>query len=180
MRIISGKYRGKKLFTPAGKEVRPTAERAREALFSILYSRLGSLAECRVLDVFAGTGAFGLEALSRGAKNVTFIDKDIRLLTKNTALFKAENDKIKVISASVEKLPAAQEKYNILFMDAPYAQGLSELAMQRLIDGDWLEPNALCLVETRCDENFVGGENLCLLDERIYGIAKIRIYAYKK
>ena len=66
MRIIAGKYRAKKLFTPENKEVRPTSDRAREAVFSIIYSRLGSLSGCKVLDIFAGTGAFGFEALSRG------------------------------------------------------------------------------------------------------------------
>ena len=87
MRIVAGKYRGKKLFTPDYEGVRPTSERAREALFSILYSRLGGLGECKVLDIFAGTGAFGLEALSRGAAKVAFVDKNPKLLNKNTALF---------------------------------------------------------------------------------------------
>lgn len=180
MRIIGGKYRGKKLFTPAGKEIRPTSDRAREALFNILYSQLGSLEGLHVLDVFAGTGAFGLEALSRGASFVTFVDKDVRLLNKNTGLFPAEKNKIGVISADVSFLPAAKTKAGLAFMDAPYAKSLSSLALSRLDEKGWLEKNALCLVEMRRDEKLIPPPGFEKCDTRVYGLAKIEFYRYHK
>ena len=96
MRIIAGKYRGKKLFSPAQEGVRPTSDRAREALFSTLYSRFGGFADLSVIDIFAGTGAFGLEALSRGAKEAVLIDKDTALSAKNAALFPDFKQKLEV------------------------------------------------------------------------------------
>ena len=90
MRIVAGKYKAKQLFVPKGIDVRPTLERTREALFSILYSKGIDFSNTDVLDVFAGTGAFGFEALSRGAKSVTFIDKDTKPVIKNSTLFEQE------------------------------------------------------------------------------------------
>lgn len=179
MRIIAGKYRGKKLFTPQDLNVRPTAERAREALFSILYSRLGNFTSCEVLDVFAGTGAFGFEALSRGAKSVAFIDKEPQLVIKNAALFPAEKTNISVIKADALNLPRTEKAYNLIFMDAPYAKGLSVEAAGELMQKNWLLPEALCLIETRKDEVLNLPENFVSVDERCYGLAKIRFYVYK-
>ena len=180
MRIVAGKYRGKKLFTPDYEGVRPTSERAREALFSILYSRLGGLGECKVLDIFAGTGAFGLEALSRGAAKVAFVDKNPKLLNKNTALFLPEKDKIKIIAADALRLPPAAEAYNLIFSDAPFAQNLSEKAIREAAAKGWIAPGALCLIETRKDEELALPENFAQVDERIYGIAKISFYIYNQ
>ncbi|MBR1841331.1 MAG: RsmD family RNA methyltransferase [Alphaproteobacteria bacterium] len=90
MRIVAGKYRGKKLWAPTGKDVRPTSERAREALFSILYSKIGgNYSAMNIADIYAGTGAFGFEALSRGFKSVTFVDIDTTAVRKNAKLFPA-------------------------------------------------------------------------------------------
>lgn len=179
MRIVAGKYRGKKLFTPDYEGVRPTSERAREALFSILYSRLGGLGECKVLDIFAGTGAFGFEALSRGAAKVAFVDKNPKLLNKNTALFLPEKDKIKIVVADALRLPPATEAYNLIFSDAPYAQNLSAKAICGAAAKGWIANRALCLIETRKDEELLLPQDFALLDERVYGIAKISIYTYK-
>ncbi len=180
MRIIGGKYRGKKLFTPNGKEIRPTADRAREALFNILYSQLGGLQKERVLDVFAGTGAFGLEALSRGAENVIFIDKDTGLLNKNASLFPAEKSKITIISADATQLPPARKKATLAFLDAPYAKGLSAPALENLDKKNWLEDGALCLVEMRRDEFLTSPVCYEKYDERAYGLAKIMFYRYNR
>ena len=179
MRVVAGKYRGKKLFTPDYEGVRPTSERAREALFSILYSRLGGLGECKVLDIFAGTGAFGLEALSRGAAKVAFVDKNPKLLNKNTALFLPEKDKIKIIAADALRLPPAAEAYNLIFPDAPYAQNLSEKAIREATAKGWIANGALCLIETCKDEELTLPEFFTRVDERIYGIAKISFYTYQ-
>lgn len=179
MRIVAGKYRGKKLFTPDYEGVRPTSERAREALFSILYSRLGGLGGCKVLDIFAGTGAFGLEALSRGAVKVAFVDKNPKLLNKNTALFLPEKDKIKIVAADALRLPPAAEAYDLIFSDAPYAQNLSAEAIREAAAKGWIANGALCLIETRKDEGLALPEFFTQVDERIYGIAKIRFYIYQ-
>lgn len=179
MRIIGGVYRGKKLLTPRDLNVRPTADRAREALFNILYSRLGSLSACRVLDVFAGTGAFGLEALSRGASFVTFMDIHPDLVTKNAALFAAETSKIRIVRADATKCPSASEKYNLIFSDAPYAKNLSVPALTALAQKGWIEDNALCLVETRRDEDSDFPLFFEKTDERLYGLAKVCFYEYR-
>lgn len=178
MRIIGGKYRGKKLLTPNGKEIRPTADRTREALFNILYSQLGSLEKKHVLDVFAGTGAFGLEALSRGAEHITFIDKDTKLVNKNTGLFPTEKDKITIISSDISFLPTARKKAGLVFMDAPYVKGLSGLALIQLDEKNWLEEDALCLVEMRRDEKLIPPICFEKYDERFYGLAKVEFYRY--
>lgn len=178
MRIIGGKYRGKKLFAPEGVDVRPTGERAREALFSILYSRLGNLEKCDVLDVFAGTGAFGLEAISRGANSATFIDINPALVSKNAALFQNEQHKINIIRANALKIPLAKKTYNLLFMDAPYAKNLSEPTIQNLSEKNWLANDALCIIETRRDEALELKSHFLKIDERLYGLACIHLYMF--
>jgi 16S rRNA (guanine966-N2)-methyltransferase len=159
--------------------VRPTADRAREALFNILYSRFGSLSACRVLDVFAGTGAFGLEAISRGALCATFMDICSDSVTKNAALFSAEKSKIRIVRADVTTCPTATEKYNLIFSDAPYAKNLSVPALTALAQKGWIEDNALCLVETRRDEDSDFPIFFEKTDERLYGLAKVCFYEYR-
>ena len=174
MRIIGGKYRGKKLFSPTSGEVRPTSDKARDALFSILRTRLGSdFYHLKLVDVFAGTGAFGLEAISQGFAKVTLVDKNIDNLQKNVKLFPAEQAKISIVKADVEKGFLLPEKYDVLFMDAPYHQGLTEQALERC--RSYIENGALCLIEVAKDEDVILPEGYHLVDERHYGIAKIII-----
>ena len=174
MRIVAGQYRGKKLWTPEGKEVRPTSERAREAIFNILNSHLGSdYSAVRLADIFAGTGSFGLEALSRGAASVTLVDKDTSLAAKNAKMFVKEQAKIKLIKADALNLPHLRDKFNMVFMDAPYAKGLTEEVLKQLLEKDWLEPNSLCIVEIKKDEHIDIPQKYELLDERVYGLARI-------
>lgn len=181
MRIVGGKYRGKKLWSPEGKNVRPTSERAREALFNILYSHIGGdYSDMSLLDVFAGTGAFGLEAVSRGFKEVTFIDIDTVPLQKNVKMFTAESSKLNVIRADATRMPKARKTYDIVFMDAPYALGLTQKALQQLIVQGWLKEQTLCIVEVRHDEELVLPECFELLDERIYGLAKVLFLRQKQ
>ena len=180
MRIVAGKYKGKQLFVPKGLDVRPTLERTREALFSILYSMGINFADIDVLDVFAGTGAFGFEALSRGAKTVTFIDIDTKSVLKNAALFEKEKNKIEIIKSDIAHITYRQKKYNLIFMDAPYAKGLTEIAIANLVKKDLIAENALCLIETRKDEDIKFPECFELCDERIYAINKIKFFWYKK
>lgn len=179
MRIIGGQYRGKKLFSPDSDKVRPTSDRAREALFNILNTRLNEpWAECALLDVFSGTGAFGLEALSRGAKKVCLIDSDTKSLLKNVALFTKEKDKIKILHTDATKLPSATEQYDILFMDAPYNKGLSEIALQQVAQKNWLKKGAICLVEVEKTEQISIPSCYKFENERIYGLAKVIFLIY--
>ena len=174
MRIVGGKYRGKKLWTPEGKEVRPTSERAREAVFNILYSKLGGdYKDLNLLDIFCGTGAFGFESLSRGFKHVTFVDIDTIPVNKNASLFTAETEHFDIIKADATHLPRARRKYDLVFMDAPYAKGLTELALQQILAQNWLNNHAICIVEIRKDERFPLPDSFALLDERVYGLARI-------
>lgn len=179
MRIISGQYRGKKLYSPDSDKVRPTSDRAREALFNILNFQLDkSWDNYALLDVFGGTGAVALEALSRGAAEVCLIDVDPRSLQKNVALFPQEKNKIKVVRADVAKLPSAPRQYDILFMDAPYNQGLSEVALQNLHTQNWLKDKALCMVEVEKTEQIAIPACYKLQNERIYGLAKVLFLEY--
>ncbi len=179
MRIIGGKYRGKKLFSPQNSGIRPTSDRARESVFNILNSILPmEWNEYRVADLFAGTGALALEALSRGVSAITMVDIDTSTIKKNVALFPAEKEKIKMITADAAKLGRSIQKYNLLFMDAPYNKGLSELALVSLTQNGWLEDGAICIVETEKKEKLTLPTGFDLTDERIYGLAKISFLVY--
>ena len=178
MNIVGGKYRGKKLNTPKDMSVRPTLERTREALFNILYSKIGDIKDFDVADIFAGTGAFGLEALSRGAKSVTFADKDIALIAKNAALFTAEKEKIKIIKTDATNLPLSLKPFDLVFCDAPYEKGLTLPAVESLVQKKWLKDGALCLIETGKSETLNLPEAFEQIDERIYGAAKIRFFIF--
>ena len=179
MRIVAGKYRGKKLFSPKSDNVRPTSERAREALFNILNSRLGcDYSAFDLLDIFAGTGAFGFEGLSRGVNSVTFVDINTESVKKNAAMFATEKEKIKIIQADAANLPRTVKKYNFVFSDAPYDKGLSEKALAELVKKNWLAEGAICIVEVRHSEQITVPEDFTRLDERIYGQAKVLLLQY--
>ena len=179
MRIVAGKYRGKKLFTPKDMTVRPTSERAREALFNILNSRFGSkYSDFDLLDIFAGTGAFGFEGLSRGVKSFAFIDINTELVKKNAALFTLEKEKIKIIQANATNLPRAIKQYNFIFSDAPYDKGLSQKALSELSNKGWLADGAICIIEIRHSEDLNIPQGFSLIDERIYSQAKVLFLEY--
>lgn len=178
MRIVAGKYRGKKLITPENMDVRPTSDRARESIFNILYSKFGDLQGKKVLDVFAGTGALGFEALSRGATKVCFIDKDVKLVRRNMALFSAEKDNINILCADACRLPKAKDGYDFIFSDAPYDKGLNEKALMCLAQNGFILPEAVCVVETRRNENLNLPDKFEAFDERVYGMAKIWFFVF--
>ena len=174
MRIIGGKYRGKKLFSPRSESVRPTSDKAREALFNIMRNRLGQdFSSLKFIDVFSGSGAFGLEALSQGFAKVVLVDIDINDLQKNVKLFENEKNKIDVIKADVTKAIPTSDKFDVVFMDAPYNKGLSEKALISVVK--CLNNGALCMIELAKNEICMLPENYRLLDERTYGIAKVLI-----
>jgi len=180
MRIIAGKHRSRRLLAPAGLAVRPTAARAREALFSMLvHGRIGgrdmpALEGASVLDVFAGTGAFGLEAISRGAAFAAFIDHDMtaaKTIERNAATLK-ESDKVAVLRVNALTPGQTPRAHDLVFLDPPYGKSLALPALAALEAGGWIAPGALVIVETGADETLARAKGFDLLDERRYGAAK--------
>ena len=156
MRIIAGHWRGRAIAAPPGATTRPTADRVREALFSMLTSRMGSFEGLRVLDAFAGTGALGLEALSRGAAHGVFVDNDpvaVKVLRTNIAGMKVSAD---VIAAPIAAIGTAPEPCHLILLDPPYASGLAETTLARLAERGWIAPHALISVETSVKEVVAG------------------------
>lgn len=179
MRIIAGKCRGKKLFTPTDKSIRPTADRAREAVFSILQSRLPApLSGYDLLDIFSGTGAFGLEAASRGAKTVTFVDRDIALTRKNAAACGLTG--LKFIEKDARKLPPSSQKYNLVFMDPPYNTGQIYPTLENLIQNKWLTDDVLIIAETARLEVLELPQTLRIIGARFYGAARITFIKFNR
>src|SRR3982750_60332 len=122
MRIIAGTWRGRAIEAPPGRETRPTADRVRETLFSMLLSRLGSFEELRVADLYAGSGALGLEALSRGAASATFVERDVKAqaaIKRNAGKLGAD---VRVLGSSGLALPRS-DPFDLIFADPPYAAG---------------------------------------------------------
>ena len=151
MRIIAGRWRGRVIDAPPGQATRPTADRLRETLFSMLASRLGSFEDLRVADLFAGSGALGLEALSRGAASATFVEKD----PKAAAVIRANAEKLatsaQVLSSSALALPRA-EPFDLIFADPPYAPGAGTSVIQGVHQAGWLSPGGWMSVETSRDD----------------------------
>lgn len=180
MRIIGGLYRGKKLLSPSTTDIRPTADKARESVFNILYSKLDKQwQELTVADIFCGTGAFGLEAVSRGVKQVTLVDINTNTAAKNVALFPQEKNKISLIKANAINLPFSAKQFDVIFTDAPYHQNLSEKTLVSIIEKKWLSPDGICIVETAHDEELPIPENMEIIDIRQYGIAKFHFITFK-
>jgi 16S rRNA (guanine966-N2)-methyltransferase len=155
MRIVAGEWRGRKLIAPEGDATRPTADRTRETLFSMLTSRLGSFEGLRVADLFAGSGALGLEALSRGAASCVFVEQDaaaIRALRSNITNLRAQ-DRCDVRASSVLSLgPLRGEPLDLVLLDPPYGTGAGAVAIDKLTRLGWISPSAWVSVETARDE----------------------------
>ena len=176
MRIIAGNWRGRPLIAPKGTETRPTADRTREALFSMLVSRRGTLDGLRVLDLFAGSGALGLEALSRGAGHCTFVEQDsaaLDALRTNIAKLGAA-PQCDVRAQSVMALGPAIAPYDLLLLDPPYRSGAAVVALERCLRLGWLAPGALVTVETAKGEA-VAVEGFEAEAERVHGKAMITV-----
>jgi 16S rRNA (guanine966-N2)-methyltransferase len=181
MRIIAGQFKGRKLATPEGDAIRPTSDRARESIFNLLMHGAyagENIVGCHVVDLCCGTGALGLEALSRGAARATFIDKDKRAieLAKANALHCGANAQAFFLQSDATKLPAAREAANLVLMDAPYAAPLLAPAYQSLVAGGWLADGALIVAEQSRDMAAPTLEGTEMVDERIYGKAKVLVY----
>jgi 16S rRNA (guanine966-N2)-methyltransferase len=180
MRIVAGRHKGRRLLAPPGKAVRPTGERAREALFDILSHgdfAAGGLpfAQKAVLDAFAGTGAFGLEALSRGAAAAIFIEQDpdaLKALRRNVAAL-GESAHVEIVPGDASRPPRASRACALVFLDPPYRSGLAAPALSALAAAGWLAPHAIAIVEIAAREPFVPPVRFAIVDERRYGAARL-------
>lgn len=188
MRIVGGRHRGRRLTAPEGLGVRPTADRTREALFNILSqgklqwsgaaaSRSGgdTFAGVHVLDAFAGTGALGLEALSRGAAQAIFMENQAPALTICRANIDAldESARARIVACDVLHPPKAKTPCALVLMDPPYNQDMAPPALTALIKAGWLAPAALVTIELMAKEPFEPPNGFTQIDERKYGKARI-------
>ncbi|MDF2637106.1 MAG: methyltransferase [Novosphingobium lindaniclasticum] len=150
LRIVAGEWRGRKLAAPEGATTRPTADRTRETLFSMLTSRLGTFEGLKVADLFAGSGALGLEALSRGAAHCLFVDQDpaaVRALRGNIANLHAQS-RSDVRAGSVLSLGPAKETLDLVLLDPPYDTGAGAVAIDKLARLGWIGEQTWITLET--------------------------------
>jgi 16S rRNA (guanine966-N2)-methyltransferase len=183
MRVVAGRLRNRALKAPTSQEIRPTSDRLRESLFNILAHRYGDAAQgARVLDLFAGTGALGVEALSRGASFVLFVDEGVEargLIRENTmALGLSGVTKIFRRDATMLGPITALEPFNLVFCDPPYRQGLGEKALASAAEGGWLQAGALAVLEEAADAAFAAPARFTLADERAQGETVLRFLRY--
>ena len=174
MRIIAGAWRGRKLIAPAGLQTRPTADRTRETLFSMLASRLGSFDDLRVADLYAGSGSLGLEALSRGAVHCTFVENDraaTDAIRANAATLGATG--IDIMAMSAARLPRAQP-FHLILADPPYADGSGSAAVASVVAAEWLAPGGWMAIETERGASVDPGP-LTLEVERDTGRARLTL-----
>jgi 16S rRNA (guanine966-N2)-methyltransferase len=187
MRIVGGRWRGRRLVAPSGEATRPTADRVRQALFDILmhapWAEPDAVVGVRVLDAFAGTGALGLEALSRGAAHATFVETDpaaLQALRRNIKACDAEaiSD---VLTREVRLIPgpaspgAGEGACHLIFLDPPYRQQLIRQSLELLAARGWIGEDALIVAETARDES---APTAPILVERIYGAVRISIWRW--
>jgi 16S rRNA (guanine966-N2)-methyltransferase len=173
MRIIGGRLGGRPLAAPKSQNVRPTSDRLRESLFNILAHRYDDpITGARVLDLFAGTGALGLEALSRGAAFALFIDDgaEARALIRQNVEALGLGGVTRIFRRDATRLGAVHpnEPFGLVFLDPPYGKGLAEKALGSLHDGGWLAPHALVIVEDAAEAGFAAPRGFAEIERRRY------------
>ena len=173
MRVVGGELKGRNIVAPASRDIRPTADRLRESVFNILVHAYDDpFQDARVLDLFAGTGALGIEASSRGAKFTLFVDNgaEARALLRNNVEALALGGVTKVYRRDATDLGPAHpmEPFSLVFLDPPYGQGLAEKALASLRNGGWLKPNALLVVEEAKAAAFAAPDGYEELERRAY------------
>ncbi|WP_029415397.1 16S rRNA (guanine(966)-N(2))-methyltransferase RsmD [Brevundimonas bacteroides] len=181
MRIVAGKLKGRAIVAPDGMGTRPTSDRARQAIFNVLEHAAWSepLTGARVMDLFAGSGALGFEAMSRGAAFVLFVetDEDARGAIRDNADAYGLMGAARVHRRSAVDLgvrPGSDgEAFDLAFLDPPYGKGLGEQALARLIEGNWLKPGAIVVFERGSDEPEIDTPGYERLDARDYGAARV-------
>ena len=183
MRIVGGRLRGRLLDAPATRAIRPTSERLRESIFDILVHRhVGVVEGARVVDLFAGSGALGIEALSRGAKFALFVDNGPEaraLLRANVEAFGLGGvTRIWRADATLLGKAPAGPPFTLAFLDPPYEKGLAGPALTGLVEGGWLVSGALVVVEESAEAEIGAPTALRIVDERVYGETKVVFLAY--
>jgi 16S rRNA (guanine966-N2)-methyltransferase len=181
MRIVAGTFRGRRLVAPKGQSTRPTADRARQALFNVLEHAPWSagLADLRVIDLFAGSGALGLEAISRGAAFCVFVEQAAAAraaISENaTTLGVADRIRIEGVDATTLRRRAATHgaPFDLAFLDPPYGKGLGEAALERLAAGGWLAEGAIAVLERGAGDPAPAPGGYAPLDERVWGAARV-------
>jgi 16S rRNA (guanine966-N2)-methyltransferase len=190
MRIVGGAYRGRALAAPAGLATRPTADRARQAVFNVLEHAAWSpgLRAARVIDLFAGSGALGLEALSRGADFCLFVETDaaargairdnLEALAPDGALFGRSRIHRRDATDLGRKPAGDGAPFDLAFLDPPYARGLGERALASLAKDGWLKPGAICVFERGASEPDPILADFEVLDARRYGAARVLVLRF--
>jgi 16S rRNA (guanine966-N2)-methyltransferase len=182
VRIVGGKFKGHGLTGPSSTATRPTSDRVREAIFNILAHGLADfeIEGARVMDLFAGTGALGLEALSRGAKFCQFVDEqaEARGLVRRNADAVGAIGQCKIWRRDATKLGpcAPQSPFDLVFCDPPYGRGMGEKALASLVEGGWLTPGAVVVLEEAEQAIVAEQPGLMLVDTRSYGDTQVRFY----
>ena len=187
MRIVSGEFRGKALVAPPGEATRPTSDRARQAIFNILEHAAWSagVRDLRVIDLFAGSGALGFEALSRGAAYCLFVetDADARGAIRDNAEGMAQFGATRIHRRDATDLgvrPGADgPAFDLAFLDPPYAKGLGETSLAKLAAGGWLAPQAVVVFERGVAEPAFAVPGFTALDARDYGAARVHFLRYE-
>ena len=182
MRIVGGRLGGRRLAAPGDRAIRPTAERTRQALFDMLAHGpypgpegpmpLGA----RMLDAFAGTGAVGLEALSRGAAGVTFLDSEpsaLGLVRRNAAALAPEDPAVSILRRDATRPGRAPGRHDLAFLDPPHGAGLAEPALRALDSAGWLALDAVVVVECARKEVLAAPEGFQIVDQRAHGAARL-------
>lgn len=177
MRIVSGLYKGRRLNVPKNNNIRPTTDKIRGAIFNMLESR-GAVDGANVLDAFCGSGALGLEALSRGAAFCCFMDKartSLSLARENAEMLDADenSDFLLKDTTRIGKRRDDQKPFDLIFLDPPYYKGLVMASLDALYVGEWIAEDAyiVCEMEKNCD--FVASSTFSIDNERIYGDIKL-------
>jgi 16S rRNA (guanine966-N2)-methyltransferase len=173
MRVVAGRLKGRSLASPSSRDIRPTADRLRESVFNILIHAYDDpIRDARVLDLFAGTGALGIEAVSRGAKFALFVDNgaEARALLRNNVETLGLGGVTRIFRRDATNLGPAHpvEPFSLVFLDPPYGKGFGEQALASLREGGWLTPGALLIVEEAKAAGFVTPEGFEELERRAY------------
>jgi len=178
MRITGGEYKNRKLFVPDGIDVRPTSDRMRQTLFNMLHHAKWAadfdFKEVKVIDLYCGTGALGLEALSHGAKHCLFIDQDIHAAQRNTAFL--NNDDYRIVKSSALQFGQGQGDIDLVFMDPPYRKDLVKPTIDNLINKNWLADGALVIIET--ERQLKLNTFLDLIETRHQAQSSLQIFSY--
>lgn len=183
MRIVGGEFRGRPLAVPKSNEIRPTADRTRESLFNILSHAYPGVSMAPGFSTFAGTGAVGLEAVSRGCRHALFVENSVEgraLLWENIDAL-GLHGRTRILRRDATDLGSVGnlEAFDVLFADPPYGKGLGEKAMAAAAEGGWLQPGAIAVLEERADVVVSVHPSYVFLESRIFGDTRVHFFRYQ-